>query len=80
MQEPKLPITDPDKVYVDRLLLTYDAAWMYVTDDGTVPAQVAKFEMLAKKRRQQVQSNFNNQPLPLDARVIADVTNQWWEA
>ena len=71
-QHPTLPVQDTDNVYVDRLLLTYDAAWMYVTDDGTVPAQVDKFEKLAIKRRSQVKSNFLNQPLPLDSRYAAD--------
>jgi hypothetical protein len=79
-QRPKLPVADSDKVYVDRLLLTYDAAWMYVTDDGTVPGQVDKFNKLAIKRRSQVHAGFATGSLPLDARQAQDATDQWWEA
>ncbi|HEY4383136.1 MAG TPA: hypothetical protein VGN34_01490, partial [Ktedonobacteraceae bacterium] len=38
-QRPELPLDLLDKVYIDALLLQYDAAWMYCVDDGTVPAQ-----------------------------------------
>jgi hypothetical protein len=68
-QRPKLPLMLVDYVMIDRLLLTYDASWMYCTDDGTVPAQVTKYEMLAVKRRKQCIARYVQQPLPLDARI-----------
>lgn len=78
-QSPRMPITDNDTTLIDPLLLIYDAAWMYVTDDGTVPAQVDKFMKLAQKRRDQVHQMMNNQPIPLDSRNYSGQTDQWWE-
>jgi hypothetical protein len=76
-QRPKLPLAEADTVNLDRLLLTYGAAWMYCVDDGTVPAQVTKYEMLAVKRRVQVKSRYAQQPLPLDARQ-SQIPGEWW--
>jgi len=67
-QHTALPFDNSTTVYIDRLLLTYDAAWMYCVDDGTVPAQVQKFQVLATKRRQQCLSLLNQHPLELDTR------------
>lgn len=78
-QSPRYPIIDTDITLIDPLLLQYDAAWMYVTDDGTVPAQVDKFQKLAQKRRDQVHATFSNQSLPLDSRAYSGQTDQWWE-
>ena len=63
-----LPFTNETLVYIDRLLLMYDACWMYTVDDGTVPAQVNKFQMLAGNRRKQLKAGFAQQPLELDPR------------
>jgi len=71
------PITDTDTLLIDDLLLTYDAAWMYCVDDGTVPGQVNKYQGLAHKRRQQVIADMAQQPLMLDPR-FPDGTDQWW--
>jgi hypothetical protein len=67
-QSNTLPFADGDKIYLDQLLLTYDACWMYTTDDGTVPAQVNKYQMLAVKRRKQLKANLAQHPLELDPR------------
>jgi hypothetical protein len=76
MQRPRLPFGSDDTVLIDPLLLQYDASWMYCVDDGTVPAQVNKFQVLAQKRRQIVISALNNQPIPLDPRIpILDPTS-----
>jgi hypothetical protein len=78
-QRNTLPLGNNDLIHIDSLLIQYDAAWMYCVDDGTVPAQCAKYQGLAQQRRKQVKSAANLQPLPLDARYPAD-TNQWWVA
>lgn len=67
-QRPKLPLGLQDKVYIDQLLLQYDACWMYSVDDGTVPAQVNKFQVLAQNRRTKIKAAFSTQPLELDPR------------
>jgi hypothetical protein len=71
-QTPSLPLSDDSKVYLDPLLLQFDACWMYAVDDGTVPAQVNRFQMLAAKRRQQMKSAFSQHGLMLDPRFPAD--------
>ena len=78
-QRHNMPLVNDTVLFLDPLLLQYDSAWMYCVDDGTVPAQCAKYQMLAQKRRTQIKSSYANQPLPLDARYPAD-TNQWWVA
>ena len=70
-QMPSIPVSDTTPFYLDRLLITYDACWMYCVDDGTVPAQVNKFQMLAVKRRKQMKSGFSQHPLQLDPRFPA---------
>lgn len=67
-QHSDVPMNSATKIWLDRLLMTYDAAWMYCVDDGTVPAQVQKYQMLAAKRRQQLMAADNQQPLELDPR------------
>jgi len=67
-QNEPIPFTSSSTVLLDRLLLMYDAAWMYAVDDGTVPQQVQKYQMLATKRRQQMIVGHNQQPLALDPR------------
>lgn len=70
-QKHDLPFTTDTVVYLDRLLLMYDACWMYTVDDGTVPAQVNKFQMLAGNRRKQLKAGFAQHPLELDPRFPA---------
>jgi hypothetical protein len=57
-----------DKVYLDPLLLLYDACWMYTVDDGTVPAQVNKYQVLASNRRKKMIAQYAQAPLALDTR------------
>jgi len=73
-QSQTIPVSDSDLVRLDRLLITYDACWMYCVDDGTVPAQVNKFQMLAVKRRKQAITNTVQQSAMLDPRFPADPT------
>jgi hypothetical protein len=68
-QRPEIPLSLDDVVYIDGLLLQYDACWMYCVDDGTVPAQVNKFQVLAQNRRTKVKASFGQQPLELDPRM-----------
>jgi len=67
-QRPKLPISLTDKVYIDQLLLLYDAAWMYAVDDGTIPAQVNKYQVLAQNRRRMIKAAFAQHSIELDPR------------
>lgn len=76
-QRNAMPLGNNDLILLDGLLLQYDAAWMYCVDDGTVPAQVNKYQMLAQKRRQSMISSYSQQPLSLDSRYPSD-TDQWW--
>lgn len=73
-QSSPFPSSDNDLVYMDPLLLQYDAAWMYAVDDGTIPSQVNKFQMLAAKRRKQVIAATVQHPMMLDPRFPADPT------
>ena len=83
-QRPELPLDIDETLYLDQLLLQYDACWMYAVDDGTVPAQVNKFQVLAQNRRTKLHASFSQQPIELDPRVLpADATmetfnNDWF--
>jgi hypothetical protein len=68
LQRPVMPFAMTDQLYLDGLLLQYDACWMYCVDDGTIPAQVNKFQVLAQKRRTMMKSALAQNPLPLDPR------------
>jgi hypothetical protein len=67
-QVPVMPMSLTDKVYLDPLLLLFDACWMYSVDDGTVPAQVNKYQVLAANRRKKMIAQYSQHPLPLDTR------------
>ena len=71
-QRAALPIKTTDKLYVDGLLLQFDACWMYAVDDGTIPAQVNKFQTLAANRRRMLKASLAQHPIALDPRVAAD--------
>jgi hypothetical protein len=71
LQHSPTPLGLKDKVYLDPLLLMYDACWMYAVDDATIPAQVQKYQMLAHKRRTRMIAQTGNQPLELDPRYPA---------
>lgn len=73
---PIIPMSTTDTVYLDRLMLTYLAAYMYAEDDGTNPGSIAKFKGLFEKRLTQVKAQWNEQPLPLDPRFA--VTEYEW--
>ena len=67
-QDTPSPATGTDKVYMDQTLILYDVCWMYAVDDGTVPAQVNKYQVLAANRRKKMLGNFSQHPLALDTR------------
>lgn len=73
-QSTSIPVADTTALHIDNLLLVYDACWMYCVDDGTVPAQVNKFQVLAVKRRKQIKAATLQAPLQLDPRFPADPT------
>lgn len=75
-QRPKLPLSLNDKLYIDQLLLQYDACWMYCVDDGTIPAQVNKFQVLAQNRRKMVKSSFAQHPIELDPRLPGEINTE----
>jgi len=74
---PTLPITEDSYIYIDRLLVTYYAAYLYTQDDASVPGQVDKFERLYEQRLKQIKSARNNQPVKLDPR--SSVHDSWTE-
>jgi hypothetical protein len=65
---PAIPISTTDTVYLDRLLVTYMAAYMYTEDDGTNPGQIAKFKAMFEKRLQQVTASWQQTSIQLDPR------------
>ena len=67
-QRPSMPMALTDKVYLDPLLLLFDACWMYTVDDGTVPAQVNKYQVLAANRRKKMLARYSQHPVALDTR------------
>jgi hypothetical protein len=71
-QRPKLPLSLTDTLYLDQLLLQYDACWMYAVDDGTIPAQVNKFQVLAQNRRRMIKAGYGQHPIELDPRFPSD--------
>jgi hypothetical protein len=75
-QRPALPLDLTNTVYIDQLLLQYDACWMYCVDDGTIPAQVNKFQVLAQNRRRMIKAGFAQHPLELDPRFPDQQTGQ----
>lgn len=65
---PNTPMLLTDVVAIDPLLIQFDACWMYAVDDGTIPAQVNKFQVLATNRRKMVKTGLSHHSLELDAR------------
>lgn len=65
---PIIPMSTTDTVYLDRLLLTYLAAYMFAEDDGTNPGQIAKFKAMFEKRLEQVKASWQQQSIQLDPR------------
>ena len=49
-------------------MILYDVCWMYAVDDGTIPAQVNKFQVLAANRRKRIKAAYNTHSTPLDPR------------
>ena len=78
LQRPKMPLNLTDPVFLDPLLLQYDACWMYCVDDGTVPSQVNKFQVLAQKRRTMMKTALAQNPLPLDPRYPVDISSDFF--
>lgn len=75
---PELPLTEDSYIYIDRLLVTYYAAYLYAQDDAASPGQVDKFERLYNDRLRQLTNESNNQPIQLDPRSYND-TSTWHE-
>jgi len=46
---------------------------MYCVDDGTIPAQVNKFQVLAQNRRRMVKAGYAQHPIELDPRYPSEV-------
>ena len=72
-QRPRTPLNMDDRLYLDQLLLQFDACWMYAVDDGTVPAQVNKYQVLAANRRKQMKAAFSQHPIALDPRYAYEI-------
>lgn len=63
---PPLPMMAVDKIWLDRVLILYDVCWMYAVDDGTIPAQVNKFQVLAANRRKRMKAAEEVHGVPLN--------------
>jgi len=63
---PIVPMALTDRILLDRLMILYDVCWMYAVDDGTIPAQVNKFQVLAANRRKRIKAAYNTHSTPLD--------------
>lgn len=63
---PSLPMIGTDKIWLDQLLILYDVCWMYAVDDGTIPAQVNKYQVLAANRRKRMKAAEHVHSTPLD--------------
>jgi len=74
-QRPVVPMTGVDKIWLDRLLILYDVCWMYAVDDGTIPAQVNKYQVLAANRRKKIKAAYNTHPILLDPSAGMDDEN-----
>lgn len=83
-QHNTLPLASTDNIFIDDLLLMWDACWQYAVDDGTVPQQVSKYQMLATQRRKSLKASLAQQPLELDPRfpsgaiVYDEPSNDWF--
>jgi hypothetical protein len=75
---PVLPISSTDTVYLDRLLITYLATYMFAEDDGTNPGAISKFKGMFEKRLQQAKAAWNQHPIQLDPR-FPSTQDQWTE-
>lgn len=75
---PTIPMSSTDTVYLDRLLMTYLAAYMYAEDDGTNPGAIAKFKGLFEKRLMQVKASWDEHGIALDPR-FATTEYEWSE-
>lgn len=75
---PVLPLTEESYVYIDALLITYRAAYLYAEDDATAVGAISKFEKLYEQRKMQLKSANNNQAVLLDPRM-GSVPDQWME-
>jgi len=75
---PIIPISTSDVVMLDRLLITYLAAYTFSEDDGTNPGAIAKFKGMFEKRLEQVKASWNNNSMQLDPRFPTTET-QWTE-
>lgn len=76
-QRPPHPFGNTDVVLLDRLMLTYGAAWMYLSDDSTAPGQQQKMQTLFQKRVRQMQSAAGRVKLQLDPRHAGG--NDTWQ-
>lgn len=63
---PVLPMTGTDRIWLDRVLILYDVCWMYAVDDGTIPAQINKFQVLATNRRRRLKAAEEVHGVPLN--------------
>lgn len=74
---PVLPLTEESYIYIDRMLITYYAAYLYAEDDATAVGAIGKFKGLAEQRQMQLKNASSNQRVRLDPRS-ANATNEWW--
>lgn len=67
-QEPLHPFALTDTIYIDTKMLVWGAAFLYVSDDGTNPGQVAKFQQLFENRLKRMKAAEGDIKLSTDDR------------
>lgn len=77
-QNPLHPFALTDLVYLDPLMLSLGAAYMYAADDGTNPGQINKYQSMFMKRLNDMISGEGDVALVLDPRSGTGM-NEWWE-
>jgi hypothetical protein len=75
---PTLPMIGTDRVWMDQLLILYDVCWMYAVDDGTIPAQVNKFQVLAANRRKRMKAAEHVHSTPLDPTTYSHMEDTFF--
>lgn len=78
LQEPQHPFALTDTVYIDPMMLTYGACFLFAADDGTNPGQISKFQALFKQRVDKMIAADNAGAIRLDSRQYGDI-DMWWE-
>jgi len=73
-------VSDTTDIVMDNDLLVFGAAWSYAEDDGTNPAQAAKFQALFEAKLDQLEKLYNKQVIDLKAGYSGEIPLDWYYA